>query len=139
VDCFLQGFLSFLIPSRKPFWDGSSEAEQRPFKPKREISKFSRPTYMETKVRKGYVPNQPIREAFLRSGLSSYDVAAFCGWLKMKRGKLGAPDTSKVERCLGLRAASGSSIFNKSMTEKNAIELIEALNLDPVDFRDIGL
>jgi len=86
-------------------------------------------------IREGYVPNQPIREAFLRSGLTTYDVALFCKWVK---GKQKSPDTTRVERYLGLKAMKGVR-FNVSIAEHNALKIIEALNLDPVDFRDIGL
>lgn len=84
------------------------------------------------------VPNHEIREAFLRSGLNVNDVANFCGWLK----KNGMPDTTRVSRMLGLSDYSnkkGEKIRNKSMHENSAYAIIQALNLDPVDFRDSGL
>ncbi len=93
---------------------------------------------MARSMREGNVPNKPIREAFLRSGLSTYDVALFCDWLK---GKAKHPDTSKVERMLGLREykSHGRIIKNSSMAEHNALKVVEAIGLDPVDFREIGL
>lgn len=81
------------------------------------------------------MPNQPIREAFLRSGLTTYEVAMFCKWFK---GKHKSPDTTRVERYLGLRAVKEKK-FNVSLAEHNALPIIEAIGLDPVDFRDIGL
>lgn len=89
----------------------------------------------------GYVSNKEIREAFLRSGLSTYDVASYIGWFKGKGNGIG-PDTSRVERILGLRTyknGHGRMCTNVSMSEENALKVIEALNFDPVDFREIGL
>jgi hypothetical protein len=91
------------------------------------------------KIRKGNVPNKEIREAFLRSGLTSAQVAAFCGWM---RGKSPRPDTTRVERALGLKttiSGTGRVTINRSVSYDNAIKLIQAMNYDPVDFRDIGL
>jgi hypothetical protein len=84
------------------------------------------------------VPNAEIREAFLRSGVNVNDIANFCGWLK----KDGMPDTTKVSRMLGLthyQSKKGTSVKNTHMHESNAYQIIRALNLDPVDFRDSGL
>jgi hypothetical protein len=94
---------------------------------------------MKRKRREGYVPNAPIREAFIKSGISAYDLAGFCGWAK---GKDGTPDGSRVERLLGLRPyknGHGRLSTNVSMSEENALKIIEALHYDPVDFREIGL
>jgi hypothetical protein len=83
------------------------------------------------------VPNKELREAFLRSGLSSHVVAEFAGWFR----KNGEPDTAKLLRSLGIASYNSHNgrITNKRMTEENALDVIRALNLDPVDFRDIGL
>lgn len=94
---------------------------------------------MARKRREGYVPNAPIREAFIKSGISTYDLASHIGWIK---GTQGGPDTSRVERLLGLRAyknGRGRKSTNVSMSEKNALIIIKALHYDPVDFREIGL
>lgn len=84
------------------------------------------------------VPNKEIREAFLRSGLQAADVANFCGWLR----KNGMPDTTKLNRSLGIESQKnkdGTHYRNTRMAEQSALEVIEALNLDPVDFRDSDL
>lgn len=83
------------------------------------------------------VPNAELREAFLRSGEAASSVAAFAGWVT----KSGKPNTTKLFRALGIhdQMDNGRRYFNTRISEKSALELIEALNLDPVDFRDIGL
>lgn len=84
------------------------------------------------------VPNKELREAFLRSNMTAHDIALFCGWVK----KSGTPDTTKLMRSLGLNShkdKSGKVRTNTNMQEKTALKIIKALNLDPVDFRDIGL
>lgn len=94
---------------------------------------------MARKRKEGYVDNTPIREAFMKSGISSYELAAYMGWTKDKEGK---PDPTRVERVLGLRpykTGRGKLSTNVSMSEKNALQIIEALHYDPVDFREIGL
>lgn len=92
----------------------------------------TRPTYM------GMVPNKEIREAFLRSALSASDVANYCGWF---RGKYKQADDTRVNRALGLMKVKNKSgyAFNKRMHEETALKIIEAMNYDPVDFRDTGL
>jgi hypothetical protein len=94
---------------------------------------------MVRKLREGYVPNAPIREAFIKSGISTYDLASFIGWIK---GAGKEPDTTRVERALGLRSyknGKGESTTNISISEENALKIIEAIHYDPVDFREIGL
>lgn len=85
------------------------------------------------------VPNKEIREAFIRSGLNVNDVANFCGWLKND----GMPDTTRVGRMLGLVEATnkrgGGKYFQNQMAESSALQIIEAIGLDPVDFRESGL
>lgn len=84
------------------------------------------------------VPNKELREAFIRSGLTTMDVANFCGWLR----KSGKPDATKVGRALGIleqRNRNGRMYTNTRTSEEIALKIIKALNLDPVDFRDIGL
>ena len=86
----------------------------------------------------GTVPNQRIREAVIESGVSTYQLCQFIGWL---RGN-GSPDTTRIERVLGLkpwRGRNGEIRYSRSIKEENAITIIEAIHLDPVDFTDIGL
>ena len=90
------------------------------------------------KVRSDSVPNESIREAVIRSGVSCYEIAAFIGWSR----KNGVPDITRVERYLGMKPwknRKGEQQYSRSMAEKNALKIIEAINLDPVDFREIGL
>lgn len=85
------------------------------------------------------VPNKEIREAFLRSGYGINDVCRWAGWLK----KNGAPDVTSFGRALGLlpnyNHRSKKKHFQKNINETTALRIIEALGLDPVDFREIGL
>lgn len=86
------------------------------------------------------VPNREIREAVLRSGVSLFDIAAFCGWLKPD----GKPDTTKITRLLGLAYCTDNRVGaakykRENMSVTNALAIIKAINLDPVDFRDSGL
>lgn len=83
------------------------------------------------------VPNKELREAFLRSGLNVNDVARFCGRFK----KNGMPETTGINRALGLvpQVSKGRTYYNTHIQDETALKIIRALNLDPVDFRDIGL
>lgn len=93
--------------------------------------------YYMRKSKKGTVPNETIREAVIRSGVSCYQIAAFVGW-----GKDSGPDVTRVERYLGIKPwknRKGEYQYSRSMAEANALKIIEAINLDPVDFREIGL
>jgi hypothetical protein len=83
----------------------------------------------------------PIRDAFLRSGLTLSDVAWNAGWMRLHRGKVWA-DASRVGRCLGLKAQSsraGERRFVKRVHYEVAVALVRAIGYDPVDFREIGI
>jgi hypothetical protein len=69
------------------------------------------------------VPVAPLREAFLRSGLTATEVARAAGWVRHQA------DCARVARSLGLR---GSQEF---VTYANALVLADAIGVDPVDVR----
>jgi hypothetical protein len=75
------------------------------------------------------VPVAPLREAFLRSGVTAYELARRLGWTK--------PDPDRVEKQLGLRRDTnghGSSTTLRGTTSQaRALEIIRALDIDPVD------
>lgn len=80
----------------------------------------------------GHVVNDPLREAFLASGVSASKLAEGLG---MTAGK-GKPDTSAVKRSLGLMPESGGTAMRRTMREEKALRFAEMLGLDPVE---IGL
>jgi len=75
------------------------------------------------------VPVGPLREAFLTSGISAAELARRLGWTR--------PDTVRVARQLGLRHnhhGHGSRPYLRETTShERALEILEALGIDPVD------
>jgi len=79
------------------------------------------------------IPNQPLREAFERSGLSPQQLACFLGKERTTGGKYTCGDGGEIRRALGIRRDSEGN-FRQEISEDKALAYIEALNLDPVDF-----
>lgn len=79
------------------------------------------------------VSNHPLREAFLRSGLSSWDVARALGHFR-NEGPEGrrVPDATPVRRALGLAPEPPSSghRFRQRMRPRTALRYAKVLNLD---------
>jgi len=75
------------------------------------------------------VPTDLIRSVFEQSGVSASELARRLGWLR--------PDSARVSRQLGItfdRNGHGSPIRNRgTMSYERAIEICEALGIDPVD------
>ncbi len=87
------------------------------------------------------IPVEPIREAFQRSGLTLSELAKEAGLTARDKGKPKA-DTSRAARMLGLKAqksGDGFHYINQFMRYENALRLVRAMGLDPVDFREHGL
>jgi hypothetical protein len=87
----------------------------------------------------GEVPVAPLRSAFLRSGVSAYEVAARLGWTR--RGRyIGheIPDTSRVKRTLGLKPyrTNGRNVVRQRVTYDRAVEVADAIG---VDFHEVGV
>lgn len=86
----------------------------------------------------GEVPNAPIREAFEESGLNAATVCRRLGWVSSS----GQPDTSRLQRRLGLRAgmkgghgpARQSQATWAAVRYETAIAIVRAIDRDPVDF-----
>lgn len=74
----------------------------------------------------------PIREAFLRSGMTLSALALKVGWTR-ERGK---PDTSRVGRQLGLMVAlnRGRVELRQRVHYDVAVLFVRAMDLYPVDF-----
>ena len=74
------------------------------------------------------VPVDGLREAFERSGLTSGELARRLGWTK--------PDGYRVYRQLGLTAHHthrGRVEYRQTMSYRRALEIAQALGVDPVD------
>lgn len=82
---------------------------------------------------RGGIEVKPLAEAFLRSGLTPYEVARRLGW---KRDKSEA-DASRVRRALGLALYSPGHgyppRYRQHCTEEMAIKLARAIGVDPRD------
>jgi hypothetical protein len=79
------------------------------------------------------VPNDGLRDAFVRSGLGASEVARRAGWLRPN----GLVDDARVRTVLGLRATSSHGgryrSVRKAMSREDALALCRALHVDPVD------
>lgn len=78
--------------------------------------------------RPGTIPNELVREAFLRSGLSAGEVAIKIGW--MQRGK---GDGARLKRALGVlrcRDENGSTYVNRRINVETATLIAEAIGVD---------
>jgi hypothetical protein len=75
------------------------------------------------------VPVEPLRDAFLRSGLSAAEV---CRWLEWYRPD-GGPDTSRFRRALGLlpNSSHGRSRRARRIGVDRATLIADALSIDP--------
>lgn len=79
--------------------------------------------------RPGKIPNAPLREAFLASGLSASEVARRVGW-----SKDGWVDASRVRRTLGLtddRGVKGYRSRRAMIAAETAANLAEAIGVMP--------
>jgi hypothetical protein len=88
------------------------------------------------------VPNAPLREAFLASGLSAKVVAERLGWMRRptpatrRRGHLA--DDTRVRSALGLKRSAPSRhgrvpTVRQTLDYDVALQIARALDLDPVD------
>jgi hypothetical protein len=77
----------------------------------------------------GEVPVGPIRDAFLRSGVSASELARRLGWTR--------PDSLRVHRQLGMHLDTnghGVPVRHRETTSMGrAFEILEALGIDPAD------
>jgi hypothetical protein len=78
-----------------------------------------------------YVPNEPFRVEFERSGESLSVLARRMGWVS----KRGQPQTSRVARSLGLMADPdvGPGHHRSQIKYETAVKLCRALYLDPYE------
>jgi hypothetical protein len=89
------------------------------------------------------VSNESLRERFLeleeREGLTAADVARRLDWMISSTEKGEVPDDRRVRRLLGLepwismKGGRKRSELSKRMRYENAVSLLRALDLDPVD------
>lgn len=82
----------------------------------------------------------PIRDAFLASGLSAYEVANALGWYEYKKKDRRYPkrvDSCRVLRTLGMRktyeskSRGGRVRYRTHVTYETAGQIARALNMDP--------
>jgi len=74
------------------------------------------------------VPVAPLRKALLESGVSTSELARRLGWVR--------PDSSRVARQLGILSnvdSTGRSYVRETTSYERALEICEALGIDPVD------
>jgi hypothetical protein len=77
----------------------------------------------------------PLREAFLRSGLTAGDVARTLGWTRTNYGRR-VNDSGRVKRYLGISPCQGGGQaprLRERCSYKTAVMLAEAIGVDPVD------
>jgi len=75
------------------------------------------------------VPLEPLRDAFLRSGVSASELARRLGWVR--------PDSERVRRSLGLKLDQNSRGYPPRLREttsyERALAIADALGIDPSD------
>lgn len=74
------------------------------------------------------VPVETIQKALADSGLSVNEVARRLGWYRT------IPHTVKVRRALGIVKSGGSGVKQEAVTYNRAVQLIDAMGLDPVEY-----
>lgn len=81
----------------------------------------------------GDVPVEPLREAFLRSGVSAYELAIRLGWTRAEPSR--RPDVTRVKRSLGLMPyrSNGRRMVRRKVRYERAVELADAMNVDPYE------
>ena len=83
------------------------------------------------------VPVAPLREAFQdRPHLSAGDLARNLDWCRSRPGYgVRIPDRTRVKRALGLMPyrSNGRTLVRKSVSYERAVELAEAMNVDPYE------
>lgn len=83
-----------------------------------------------------YVDNQPLREALESSTISLCSVARQLGWMNRTTGK---PDATRLQRRLGMKPdrttkkSGGVKYYNKRVSYEFALQLVEILDIDPVE------
>ncbi|MDQ3091261.1 MAG: hypothetical protein M3R46_06275 [Actinomycetota bacterium] len=87
------------------------------------------------------VPNAPLREAFLRSGLTAHEVCVGADlYVKRASRPKRTADTTHLERTLGLKATYGRAgatpTYRTTAPDELALRIGDALCLDP---HEIGL
>jgi hypothetical protein len=87
------------------------------------------------------IPNDQLREAFLRSRLTPTELAVRLGWERKASGRaVLVPDSGSVTAVLGLRSMTTyqggkrRTYKNRTVTASRAHEIGDALHLDPVDY-----
>jgi len=79
------------------------------------------------------VSNAILREKFQRQErlgeVTAAEVAGRCGWESKEKSGRKKPDSSRVNRTLGIVAEAGE--FRTEVTEDSAILLCRALHVDP--------
>jgi hypothetical protein len=79
----------------------------------------------------------PLREAFLRSGISANEVARRLGWMRPAWGKYRSPqpDQGRLTRALGLRPYNPGhgypQRFRSGIKHETAEQIARAINVDP--------
>jgi hypothetical protein len=90
-----------------------------------------------TPHRQDWVPVAPLREAFLRSGVTATEVARVFGWLRSRKGRRGhryvVADSTRVLRTLGLASywSKGGVYVRTYVGEERAAELARAIGVAP--------
>lgn len=83
------------------------------------------------------VPVEPLREAFNdRPHLSAGALARNLGWYRKRSGwSVRKPDITRVKRTLGLMPyrSNGRVLVRTHVQYHRAVELAEAMNVDPVE------
>lgn len=74
------------------------------------------------------VPVGVIQQAFDDSVISVGELARRMDWVRV------SPDVRRAKRALGRTQSGGNRPPQKSVTYKRAVELIDAMGLEPVDY-----
>jgi hypothetical protein len=83
------------------------------------------------------IPNEIIRKAVKRSGISTAEIAWRLGWVEPARRGCAyiRADGNRVKRRLGMNPYIDrhGSRYSAMMQERTALKILEAIGIDPVD------
>lgn len=80
------------------------------------------------------INNDLLRERFLDSGMTAYEVAKKIGWVNKRHGRRPNFDSSRVKRTLGINiqnSGNGYVCHRRRISLDETLKIAEAIGVDP--------